>query len=103
LEVVAKRLAQCGLAQFCLEAHSHQTSRGAVVSDLGQALYEKYPEQAPLLEPLARLAELRTELNAYTRALHSPVMPLGETPFHVYARLAAIRDAPDLYFELAAI
>lgn len=103
LDVVAKRLASCGLENFYLEAHSHHSSRGTLVSDLGQALYETYPEQAPALERLTQLGELRGQLNTYAHALHAPVPPLQQTPFHAYASLAPLIDAPDLYFELGTL
>ena len=103
LEVVAKRLDECGLGNFCLEAHSHHTSRGALVSDLGKALFETYPLYAPPLERLTQFAELRAELNAYARALHTPIAPLNQTPFHAFATIATLTDPPDLYFDLPAI
>lgn len=100
LEVVAKRLAQCGLANFYLEAHSHHSSRGTLVSNLGQALFETYAERAPALEKLAQLSELRGELNEFAHALHTPFEPLRQTAFHAYAELAPLTDAPDLYFDM---
>lgn len=103
LDVVAKRLAQCGLANFYLEAHSHHSSRGALVAQLGQALYETYPEQAPALEHLTQLGQVRAELNAYARALHTPVVPLNQTPFHAYTVLSGLADAPELYFDIAGM
>lgn len=103
LDVVAKRLAQCGLANFYLEAHSHHSSRGALVAQLGQALYETYTERTPALERLAQLGEVRDELNAYARALHTAVAPLNQTPLHAYTALAGLYDAPELYFDLSAL
>ena len=38
LQVVFERLKQCGLADFCLEAHSHKASKRAVLDALGAAL-----------------------------------------------------------------
>lgn len=38
LEVVQKRLNECGLAEFCLEIHSHKVSKRTVVEELGKTL-----------------------------------------------------------------
>lgn len=102
LEVVYRRLAERGLGPFCLEAHSHRAGRGVLVSELGKALYAAYPDPSPALEPLAELEELRERLNASARLLHTPIGPLNRSPFDVQAELAALDDAPDLAFELAA-
>jgi hypothetical protein len=38
LEVVRRRLDDCGLGTFCLELHSHKTKKGALLNDLAQRL-----------------------------------------------------------------
>lgn len=103
LEVVYKRLADCGLEHLALEAHSHRASRGAIVAELGRALHYTCPEEEIGLDGLARLAALRAQLNEYARALHAPVAPLEQTPFRAQSELAALTDAPDLVFDLPAL
>src|SRR5581483_9831655 len=99
LEVVYKRLAECGLGNFCLEAHSHRASRGAIVSGIGNALYETYPTTQPALEHLTRLADVRGQLNKHARTLHTPVMPLQRTPFEIQCELATLDETPTLMFD----
>lgn len=103
LEVVYKRLAGCGLASFCLEAHSHRASRGAMVSELGKALQETRPDEPASFERLALLAQARRRLNEHAHALHSPVTPLLCTPFQAHSELAALAAAPDLVFEIPTL
>lgn len=100
LEIVYKRLADCGLGVFCLEAHSHRASRGAIVAELGKTLLDKRTDSAPPLDRLAQLAQVRRELNDYARELHTPVLPLLRTPFQVQSELAPLASTPDLIFDL---
>src|SRR5581483_10825970 len=99
LEVVYKRLAECGLGNFCLEAHSHHASRGAIVSGIGNALYETYPATQPALDQLTRLADGRGQLNKHARTLHTPVLPLQRTPFEIQCELATLDETPTLMFD----
>lgn len=103
LEVVYRRLSECGLGNFCLDAHSHRASRGTIVSALGSALYEGYPEAAPALDRLLRLTQVRGELNQHARLLHTPIAPLERTPFEVYAQLATLEETPALVYEIPAL
>jgi very-short-patch-repair endonuclease len=94
LQVVFDRLKHCGLADFCLEAHSHKASKRAVLDALGAALHAPAPPAAPAF-PYAELAATRAQLNDYAAALHAPHGPLRWTPHQVYARMASLADAPD--------
>ncbi len=94
LQVVFKRLKQCGLDEFCLELHSHKASKRAVLDALGASLAAGPPPIDPAF-PYAELAETRQQLNAYAKALHTPHGPLRWTPFLVHGRLATLADAPD--------
>jgi very-short-patch-repair endonuclease len=94
LQVVYERLKQCGLEEFCLEAHSHKSSKRAVLDALGAALAAAPPPAEPIF-PYAELAATRDQLNAYAAALHVPYGPLRWTPYLVHARIASLADAPD--------
>jgi hypothetical protein len=94
LQVVFERLKQCGLAEFCLEAHSHKASKRAVLDALGAALSAP-PPPAEAGFPYAELAATRAQLNDYAAALHEPHGPLRWTPYLAHARMAALADAPD--------
>jgi very-short-patch-repair endonuclease len=94
LQVVFERLKQCGLADFCLEAHSHKASKRAVLDALGVALNAAPPAAASAFA-YAELAATRAQLNDYAVALHAPHGPQRWTPYQMYARLAGLADAPD--------
>ncbi len=94
LQVVFERLKQCGLAEFCLEAHSHKASKRAVLDALGVVLNASPPAAAPAF-PYAELAATRAQLNDYASALHGPHGPLRWTPYQVYARIAGLAETPD--------
>lgn len=94
LQVVYERLRECGLSEFCLELHSHKASKRAVLDSLAAVL------DAPLAPnpshfPYGELRSVREQLDAYAKALHTPLGALGWTPYTVYGRMAALSDAPD--------
>lgn len=97
LEVVHRRLRDVGLDDFCLELHSHKTTRKQVIESFGRAL------QAPAVsdnasswaQSSAELARLKTQLNQYVRALHAPT-PLGKTLYEVMGRQIELAAFPEL-------
>ncbi len=93
LEVVERRLEKVGLAPFCLNLHSHQAQRGAVLQSIAEELERNWavPYHRPQDLP-AQVAYYRDRLRDYTAALHTPRPPLGQTPFQVIARLQALPD-----------
>lgn len=104
LEVVYKRLQECGLDEFCLEAHSHKANKKAIVAQLGKALDAHETATRPA-DPAAleQLQRVRNKLNEYAQALHAPVTALRRTPYRVHGELAAVQHLPDMYFSLDRI
>lgn len=102
LEVVQRRLADCGLGDFCLEVHSHKANKREVIAELGRALNRardgRREDDHQLLSSLARE---RQKLNAYVAALHDRNTPLRLSAYQVQGRLAALHQAPSLPFHLA--
>src|SRR4029078_715376 len=62
LRGVFARVRQCGLDEFCLEAHSHKASKRAILDGLGAALSALPPPPAPAL-PSAAPATTRQHVN----------------------------------------
>jgi very-short-patch-repair endonuclease len=107
LKVVARRLDQAGLSEFCLEAHSQDMQKERVVRDLERALLAEHGEDTTVSDErirtdLDRLAEVRTHLNNYVAALHATNNPLGVSAYEVHGELAS-RSAPLLSFRLDGI
>src|SRR5205823_10148833 len=92
LQVVARRLAEAGLGDFCLAAHGHDGDKAATVRALAAALPDDgarpKPPAADELATLGVLSERRRDLNAYAAALHDAHNPLGASAFDIHGVLA---------------
>ncbi|MGI8915089.1 MAG: AAA domain-containing protein [Chloroflexota bacterium] len=105
LDVVFRRLAAHGLDTLCLELHSHQANKRAVLDQLarGLAAVDPGPPDATRLMDLQQLTLNRQRLNEYVDALHGNDNPLGISPFTAQAQAAALATAPDATYRLTAI
>lgn len=104
LKVVAKRLAEAGLSEFCLEAHSQDANKAVIIKELDRTLRaERQVAADNAALDLARLATLRANLNAFVQALHDTNNPLGLSAFQVHGEIAHREDAPVISFTLPAI
>ncbi len=71
LDVVYRRLETVGLGDFCLELHSHKSSKAEVLRQLGEAWDAKEALSTEEWQrETSRLTQLRDELNGFARALH---------------------------------
>lgn len=104
LKVVASRLERAGLREFCLQVHSQDVSKAAVIHDLANTLQaDQTSKRFDRDHELASLALTKRELNAYARALHDNENPLRLSAFQIHGRIALLQHAPQLTFELPAI
>ncbi len=90
LEVVNRRLDDCGLGDFCLECHSSKANRKAVLDELSWCLTipaEVYDDAQPKLDETKRA---RHALNDYVRAIHRPREPLGLSPYELNGHVARL-------------
>ena len=90
LSVVYQRLAECGLAHFCLNLHHKGTTdKRKFVENLSQTL--KYLE--PKFDTddnnlfFERLISTRSSLNSYLETLHTKEQPLDKSPFELFGEL----------------
>lgn len=101
LEVVHRRLQECGLADLCLEAHSTKAGKAKIIEELRRTLDADLPRgNGKLEDEHEQLSRIRDQLNEYVRALHERVEPLGLTPFQGIGRFARLRGAPEVRFAL---
>ena len=91
LDVVHSRLVKAGLGEFCLELHSTKASKRSVMRSLASAIDASLQTVTVGLQAAAALPNVRTGLNDYVRALHTPHGTLGMTPFEAYGALAPVR------------
>ena len=97
LEVVYRRLREVGLDGFCLELHSHKTTRKQVVESFGRALESPLPRsnRETWSQASEALVQLKLQLNHYVRALHAPT-PLGLSVYEVIGRQHELADFPEV-------
>jgi very-short-patch-repair endonuclease len=97
LEVVHRRLRDVGLDDFCLELHSHKTTRKQVAESFGRSLRapNNVPRASRWAEASTELSTLRGRLNTYVRDLHAET-PLGRSLYEVSGRLLELATAPQL-------
>jgi len=95
LDVVHSRLVKAGLGEFCLELHSTKASKRTVMRSLAAAIDASLQPVATSVQAGAALPAVRTTLNDYVRALHTPHGTLGMSPFAVYGALAPVRGPDD--------
>ena len=88
LEVVHRRLRKLGLERFCLELHSSQANKRAVLNQLGAA-WDGAAERTATewAQKAAALRSVRDQLNGLVHALHAPG-PAGISPREAIGRVA---------------
>ncbi|RMG40798.1 MAG: DUF4011 domain-containing protein [Planctomycetota bacterium] len=98
LEVVARRLEQAGLGEFCLELHSHKAQKAAVLERLRKA-WETVEATPPedRQRRASELKKLRGELNRFVERLHR-VYPNGLSVFDAIGRAADSEATPQIAF-----
>ena len=101
LEVVYKRLAQAGLADFCLTLHSHKANKKEVLNELGKTLsMNKVKLQDEAFYQLESLEINRDRLNKYNTELHTICQPLNKSIYDINGKLAKLHGTPDVVFSL---
>ena len=101
LEVVKKRLEECGLDRFCLELHSHKVNKKTVIQELKRS-YEGLtdPNNAKAAVKAAefdfnKLEALKQELDAYPDSLHRTIPPMEKSLYEMFGFLAASEETID--------
>jgi very-short-patch-repair endonuclease len=97
LEVVRRRLDECGLGMFCLEIHSHKTRKGNLFSELADRLKRKDSfRDPPDLERHSVLADgKKRRLIEYVTLINKTVEPFQATIFDIlWARERTARALP---------
>ena len=99
LNVVYEKLKQVGLAEFCLQLHSHKASKKDVIDDLCHTLRldgSRVSSQADTEIALKQKAE--RQLDDYAGALHRIRPVIQASLYQLYERYSARRSAPDVEF-----
>jgi very-short-patch-repair endonuclease/DNA polymerase III delta prime subunit len=80
LEVVKRRLDDVGIGDACLELHSHNTHKKAVLAELKRVFELGRPLHRDAHSQIQLYRELRDRLNAYSEAMNSPLGAARYTP-----------------------
>ncbi len=96
LNVVFDKLKKAGLADFCLELHSHKANKKAVIDELNRTL--ELPSSAvrsSAEEVIRRKQEAQLRLDAYAGALHKKHGAIDKSAYQLFELYAAQRQYPD--------
>ena len=102
LDAVFKRLRDKGLADLCLEVHSHKANKKEVLEQLRRSLNARQyfvPQDDPQTQVLDAT---RDSLAEVVQALHAPRQPLGLSIYEANGIVARSADVPDLPFVFIA-
>ncbi len=92
LEVVMKRLEECGFANFCLGLHSYKTKKKTVFEELGSCLLDKKEYKNPRLHFLKELTHDRELLNNYFKTLRQTYSPFDISAYYIHGKLVELAD-----------
>ncbi len=95
LQVVKSRLDTAGLGELCLEIHSNQTRKKAVLEELEKTLNRAAPAPISPDRDLNELEKLKQELNEYAKSLGKPAGTLYPSLYALYG----VREKTRAYFE----
>lgn len=95
LQVVKSRLDSAGLGELCLEIHSNQTRKKAVLEELEKTLNREAPAPVRPDRDINELEKLKHELNQYALSLGEPAGKIYPSLYTLYG----IREKTKAYFE----
>ena len=104
LEVVMKRLVQCGLGPLCLELHSHKANKANVYASLKETFELNRPVEVAESE-YEELQQLRDKLNRVSDLVHTQDSTTGNTAFRLMGRISKLsgQGTPPAEFEIPEI
>ena len=95
LDVVYKRLSQCGLGPFCLELHSSKADKANVMKQFAEAMAIEPPASPRQWQSTAsNVVSSFSEIGAYVKDLHRPAVN-GLTAYDCLARHGAKHPAAE--------
>ncbi|MXW53789.1 MAG: DUF3320 domain-containing protein [Gammaproteobacteria bacterium] len=104
LEVVMKRLVQCGLGPLCLELHSHKANKAQVYGSLRETWELNRPVDVAETE-YDELRQLRDRLNRVSDLVHTQDSTTGNTAFRLMGKISRLsgKRTPPADFDISEI
>lgn len=92
LEVVMKRLEECGFGEFCLALHSFKSNKKTVYEELGRCLLSREEYANPQISFLTDLDQTKLDLNDYFRSVAERSPPFDISAYYIHGKLVALQD-----------
>ena len=97
LNVVFDKLKKAGLADFCLELHSHKANKRAVIEELNRTLETPRSSVLPgAEEEIRHKAKAQAQLDGYAFALHKKRERIEKSLYELFDLYAEERNSPEV-------
>lgn len=104
LNVVFDKLKKAGLADFCLELHSHKANKKAVIEELNRTLeMPRSTVSSSAQEEIRQKQEAQIKLDTYAAALHKKRDTINKSLYQLFELFSAQRSFPDVPFAIRSI
>ncbi len=104
LNVVYNKLKKAGLADFCLELHSHKANKRAVIEELNRTLeVPKSTVSSAAQEEIRQKREAQNTLDRYAESLHKKRKPIDKSLYQLFEAYSAENKYPEPHYTIPSI
>ncbi len=101
LNVVYDKLKQAGLAEFCLQLHSHRANKKDVIADICHTLRTgKSTVSSKASAEIAIKEKAQNQLDVYAAELHKQRPVIEKSLYQLYESYASVRSMPDVEYSI---
>lgn len=101
LDVVYRNLEKVGLADFCLELHSHKAEKKKVLASLEKRYHLRFGDVDNWDSEVERLDKAKKVPGEYVELIKKPVGPNEETIFKIFGKVEILREKLEKPFALS--
>ncbi len=104
LNVVYEKLKQEGLAEFCLQLHSHKANKRDVINDINHTLHlKKSSVSSKAYQEIESKQKAEHQLNGYANELHEKRQGIEKSLYELYELYAQFASMPDVSYVIPGI
>ena len=104
LNVVYEKLKQEGLAEFCLQLHSHKANKRDVINDINHTLHlKKSSVSSKAYQEIESKQKAEHQLNRYAKELHEKRQGIEKSLYELYELYAQVESMPDVRYVIPQI
>lgn len=104
LNVVFDKLKKAGLADFCLELHSHKANKKAVIDELNRTLeVPRSRVSSTANDEIRKKREAQEKLDSYAEELHKKREPINRSLYQLFELYSSERSFPDLRTKITGL